>query len=233
MFRERLGTVGSLGCMVAVLAASVLLGGPRSLLALGLAVSLAVLFQPAAFAIVRSKVLWTFVIVAVLSGALWLGRADEPAGPAGLSLAGAAAGTWMAVRGFAIVLATRGLAASTSPGELAGLLERAGMPGLGFTLGVAVNLLPALERSAHATWNTVRMRGGLRRRRLTMLRLAALTILTNALRRAEEIALAAEARGFGPGRSRPLPLRRGSLDTPVLASLAALVALLAAWRGLR
>ena len=126
--------------------------------------------------------------------------------------------------------AARGLAASTSPGELAGLLERAGLPGLGFTLGVAVNLLPALERSSRNTWDTLRMRGGLRHRRRAALRLASLTVMGGALRRADEIAVAAEARGFGLRRARPPALHRGRLDAPVLAGLAALVALLAAWR---
>ena len=104
------------------------------------------------------------------------------------------------------------------------------MRGLGFTLGVAVNLLPALERSSGRTWDTLRMRGGLRHRRRLTLRLATLTVMSNALRRADEIAIAAETRGFGLRRARMLPLRRGRLDGPVLASLAILVALLAAWR---
>ncbi len=62
------------------------------------------------------------------------------------------------------------------------------------------------------------------------LRLATLTVMSDALRRADEIAIAAETRGFGLSRARALPLRRGRLDGPVVAGLAALVALLAAWR---
>jgi energy-coupling factor transporter transmembrane protein EcfT len=44
------------------------------------------------------------------------------------------------------------------------------------------------------------------------LQLLLLTILTNALRRSEDIVLAAEARGFRPDRSRTAPLRIGRLD---------------------
>ena len=230
MFRERLGTAGHLGCFLAALLAAVLLGGARAGLALALSLGLALLFHPSALRIVRSRMLWMLVVLLLASGALWLGPPDTRVGRIVISSAGLTAGLWMALRALAILIATRGLAASTSPGELAGLLERAGVRGLGFTLGVAVNLLPALERSSCRTWDTLRMRGGLRHRRRMTLRLATLTVMSNALRRADEIAIAAEVRGFGLQRARALPLRRGRLDGPVIASLAALVALLATWR---
>lgn len=227
MFRDRLGTPGQLACFLAVLLAAVLLGGPRSPLALALAVVLALAFHPAALRVARSVAVWTFTALLLASGALWLGTPDARLGPLAISTAGLEGGLWMAVRALAILLAARGLAASTSPGELAGLLERAGLPGLGFTLGVAVNLLPALEQSSRHTWDTLRMRGGLRHRRRDALRLATLTVMSGALRRADEIAIAAEVRGFGLRRARPPALRRGTLDGPVTAALAALVALLA------
>ncbi len=230
MLRDRLGTRGQLAAFLAVLLAALLLAGPRALLALALAVVLAILFHPAALRIGRSPTVWGFTTLLLVSGALWLGVPDTRVGAVAVSRAGLAAGLWMAARALAILLAARGLAASPSPGELAGLLERAGLPGLGFTLGVAVNLLPALERSAQHTWDTLRMRGGLRHRRRAALRLATLTVMSGALRRADEIAIAAEARGFGLRRARPPALRRGRLDGPVMAALATLVALLAAWR---
>jgi energy-coupling factor transporter transmembrane protein EcfT len=230
MFRERLGTAGHLGCFFAVLLAAVLSGGARASLALALSLGLALLFHPTALRIAHSRTLWVFVVMLLASGALWLGPADARIGPVAVSVTGLVTGLWMALRALAILIAARGLAASTSPGELAGLLERLGLRGLGFMLGVAVNLLPALERSSGRTWDTLRMRGGLRHRRRLMLRLATLTVMSNALRRADEIAIAAEARGFGLQRARALPLRRGHLDGPVVTGLAALLALLAAWR---
>jgi len=42
-----------------------------------------------------------------------------------------------------------------------------------------------------------------------------LTIITNALRRTEEIALAAEGRAFCSEQTRAVPLRSGSLDRAV------------------
>jgi energy-coupling factor transporter transmembrane protein EcfT len=48
------------------------------------------------------------------------------------------------------------------------------------------------------------------------LQLLAITIITNALRRSEEIALAAEARAFSPEHSRALPVKTGNLDWPIV-----------------
>jgi energy-coupling factor transporter transmembrane protein EcfT len=59
------------------------------------------------------------------------------------------------------------------------------------------------------------MRGGLRAQRWRGVRLLLLTIITNALRRTEEIALAAEGRAFSPEQTRSMPLRPGSLDRVV------------------
>ena len=56
------------------------------------------------------------------------------------------------------------------------------------------------------------MRGGLRRQRWRGLRLLAVTITASALSRAEEIALAAEARAFSPEHARSLPVRFGRWD---------------------
>jgi energy-coupling factor transporter transmembrane protein EcfT len=100
--------------------------------------------------------------------------------------------------------------------QIAGLLERVGLRGLGFSLGVALNLLPGLQQSGIHAWQSLRMRGGLRQKKWRGLRLLVVTIITNALRRAEEIALAAESRAFSPERSRPAPLKISHLDRVLL-----------------
>jgi len=115
-----------------------------------------------------------------------------------------------------ILLAVEGLSRSVSIPEIAGLLERTGLRGLGFSVGVAVNLLPALQQSARNAWYSMRMRGGLRRNRWRGVQLLVVTIISNALRRAEEIALAAEARAFSPEHPRKQPLRRGRGDGVIL-----------------
>jgi len=79
-----------------------------------------------------------------------------------------------------------------------------------------LNLLPGLLQSAQNAWRSLWMRGGLRKKRLRGLRLLAVTIIAGALSRAEEIALAAEARAFLPECARSMPIKIGKLDWAIL-----------------
>jgi len=121
-------------------------------------------------------------------------------------------GLQMILRAVVILLAADGLSTSVNITELAGLLERGGLHGLGFSIGVATNLIPDLRQSSMNAWHSLRMRGGLRASWWRGLQLLLLTILSNALRHAEEIVLAAEVRAFQPDRSHTLPLSIGRLD---------------------
>ncbi len=223
---HKMGTLAYLSCFLASLLTAMLTDGWRTGLALALSVALALVFYPRALQVVRRPFFWVFSLMLLASGLLWVGEADTKVGIFTVSLTGLETGVQMAFRAAAILIAMRGLAVSTSPGELAGLLERLGMKGLGFAFGVAVNLLPALEQSSRCTLDTLRMRGGFRRQRWRAARLALLTIMSSALRRAEEITLAAETRGFSPTNARPLPLRKAWVDVPVAVGLLATVVLL-------
>jgi energy-coupling factor transporter transmembrane protein EcfT len=86
------------------------------------------------------------------------------------------------------------------------------LQGLGFSIGVASNLLPDLRQSSTNAWHSLRMRGGLRANWWRGIQLLLLTVLSNALRHAEEIVLAAEVRAFRPELSRKISLRIGTLD---------------------
>ncbi|MGZ6346944.1 MAG: CbiQ family ECF transporter T component [Anaerolineales bacterium] len=121
-------------------------------------------------------------------------------------------GVKMTLSAIVILIAADGLASSMDITEVAGVFERAGLQGLGFSLGVAANQLPNLRQSSTNAWHSLRMRGGMRAQWWRGLQLLLLTILTNALRRSEDIVLAAEARAFRPDRSRAAPLRIGRLD---------------------
>ena len=220
----RLGTPGYLCCFAASMAAAIMLPGWRTVLALALAAGLALLFYRCAFRALTHPGLWVFIGLLLVSMTLWVGQSDASLGPLPISLSGLAAGVQMSLRALAITLAVRGLAARVSPGESAGLLERVGVKGLGFTVGVAFNLLPSMERSVRQTLDTARLRGGALWRRPRVLWLAALTVLTSAVRRAEDVAAAAEVRGFSPQHTRPLPLRRGRWDLPLAVALASIVA---------
>jgi energy-coupling factor transport system permease protein len=127
-------------------------------------------------------------------------------------------GVYMLLRALVILLAADGLATSIDITEVAGLFERAGLSGLGFSLGVAVNLIPNIREGATHAWHSLWMRGGLRSQWWRGLQLFALTVLTNALRRSEDIVLAAEVRAFSPERSRGFSLRVGRLDWLVVVA---------------
>ena len=132
---------------------------------------------------------------------------------------GAMASMQIALRFLAMMAAIDGFTATVEIATLAGLFERLGLKGLGFSLGVAFNLLPALRQSGMNAWRSLRMRGGFRRHRRQALQNLLMTIITGALRRSEEISLAAEARAFSPERTRPLPLERGRADPYLLLLL--------------
>jgi energy-coupling factor transporter transmembrane protein EcfT len=124
----------------------------------------------------------------------------------------------MALRAMVVLIAVDGFSSSVSISEVTGLLERSGMRGLGFSVGIAMNLLPSLRLAGRNAWYSLWMRGGLRGRRLHGLKLYLVTVIANTLRRAEEIALAAEARAFTPEKARWLPIKRGALDAPLWAA---------------
>jgi energy-coupling factor transporter transmembrane protein EcfT len=163
---------------------------------------------------------WLVLVALLILPPALAGEPDVTAWRIPLSSAGLQLGFQMSMRAVVILVAVNGLTASIDISTLAGLFERLGLRGLGFSLGVALNLLPALQQSATHAWHSLRMRGGLRRKRWRGLQLLAITVVTNALRRAEEIALAAEARGFSPERSRVLPMNSGYLDWVIIPAAA-------------
>lgn len=131
------------------------------------------------------------------------------------SWAALADGARMVVRAVVIMVAVNRFAGAVSIGEVAAFFERTGIQGLGFALGVAVNLLSILRQTMRSTWDSMRMRGGFRRHRL---RLFLTTLVYTTLRPAEEIALAAETRAYSPQNAHPAPLSRGSLDGTVIVA---------------
>ena len=219
--RERLGTGGHLAVAAWSLAMVMLVPGERIYLAAIVCLGAALLVYPLSLRrLLRPRWLLLLALLAVPPMFL-LGEAGGPAPGIGLTPAGVVAGVQIAVRFVVVVVVLDGFTAAVDVAAIAGLLERVGLQGLGFSMGVALNLLPALQRSAANAWHSLWMRGGLRRHRLRALRLLLVTVVSNALRHGEEIALAAEARAFSPECARPLPFKVGRLDWAVagLASL--------------
>lgn len=222
--RRRLGTLGYLGCLVFSLIVAVLAQGWRAGIACGLSVALAALFYPAGLEPLRSRRLWLFVGFLLVPPALLAGSKDLVVRGVPLSGHGLVAGIQMAFRAVTILIAVSGFAASVSVSELSGLLERAGLRGLGFALGVAFNMLPVVRETATNAYQALRLRGGFRRQRVRTLRLLLVTVVINSLRHADDIVNAAEARAFSPARARPLPVTREPSDV-ALAGVLVLVAL--------
>lgn len=207
-----LGTLGYLAAFFWSLALILFTPPARLALACGLAFGLAWLLYPAAFwRLLRLRWL-LFLMVVSLPVAFWEAGSEETAGRLAFSVSGLETALALFLRALIILVAVQGLASRVNIIEIAGLLERFGLRGLGFSIGVAVNLLPTLLETASHAWHSLWMRGGLRRQRWRGLQLLLLTIGTNTLQRAEEIALAAEARAFTPERSRRLPLKKGRYD---------------------
>ena len=157
----------------------------------------------------------------------FLGQRDQSLLGIPYSSTGAIAAIQIMLRFLVVMAAVDGFTHSVEISELAGLFERLGLKGLGFSLGVALNLLPALQQSSLNAWQALQMRGGFRRRRVRALGYLLMTIITGALRRAEGIALAAEARAFSPAAPRawPIAIKRwdyGAAGAALLSLLAVL-----------
>jgi energy-coupling factor transporter transmembrane protein EcfT len=200
----------------------------RIWLSAGLCLTAAVILYPNSFPrLLRRRTV--LLLAMIFSASLLFGAQQPDARLLGIpySTVGLMSGLQMVVRAVVILVAVDGFSGAVEISEVAGMFERLGLRGLGFSIGVAFNLLPALRQASANTWHAMWMRGGLRNRRLHALRLMLVTIITNALRRGDEIALAAEARAFTPERSRSIPLRRGKLDSwlifPLLGILLAIL----------
>lgn len=216
-FKEQyLGTVGYLAIFFFSIAAVMLTPAPRLPWAAVVCLLAAALVYPQAFrSLMRLR--WLVMIGLMALPPLFLiGDLDRSLAGIPYSSEGLLSGMQIALRVLVVLVAIQGMTSSVDISSVAGLLERAGMHGLGFSVGVALNLLPGLLQSAQNAWRSLWMRGGLRKQRLRGLRLLAVTIIAGALSRAEEIALAAEARAFLPECARSMPIKIGKLDWAIL-----------------
>lgn len=129
-----------------------------------------------------------------------------------ISTANIIAGIQMVLSAALVMLAADLLSSYVDISEVAGLFERLGMRGLGFAIGVAVNFLPNLRQSSANAWQSLRMRGGFRAKRVTAAKFLFVTILANSLRHSEEIVLAAETRAYNPENSSAAEIKIGQVD---------------------
>jgi energy-coupling factor transporter transmembrane protein EcfT len=214
---RRIGTPGYLAMLVWAFVLILMLPQPPASMAAGAVLTASLLTYEDAF---RRLLRWRWLLLITLlivPNALWMYNRDLTIAGVPCSGTGLVAGLQMALRALAVVLVIDIFSSHVEITEVAGLLERLGLKGLGFSMGIAVNLLPSLRESSEHTWHSLRMRGGFRAQRWQAVRFLSVTVITNALHRAEEIALAAETRAFAPGKARALPLTPGPLDKLLIA----------------
>jgi energy-coupling factor transporter transmembrane protein EcfT len=172
---------------------------------------------------------WTLILSALALGPLVLGEKDLAWGWLHLSQAGFWMGLWMALRALCLTVAFSVALSALSVSEMARLFETVGLKGLGFALGVALNLLPTLQENATAAYHTLRLRGGFRRRPWQALRLFLVTVIANALRHSDDVISAAAARAFEPTVRQGEPVRFRWADGLLAVALLGLGFGLALW----
>ena len=165
---------------------------------------------------------WTLILSALALGPLVLGEKDLAWGWLHLSRAGFWMGLWMALRALCLTVAFSVALDSLSVSDMARLFETVGLKGLGFALGVALNLLPTLQENATAAYHTLRLRGGFRRRPWQALKLFLVTVIANALRHSDDVVNAAAARAFEPTVRRGEPVRFQRADGLLAVALLSL-----------
>jgi energy-coupling factor transporter transmembrane protein EcfT len=223
------GTWGHLAFLIWAIVLGILAPEIKIVFVLGFVIVFSAIFFPSGLKPIHRPEFWVLVASAVLLSPLLIGKKDFFLFGLSLSRQGFWAGLWMAVRALSMALAVGGFAYGVSVDETARLFEAAGLKGLGFAVGVAFNLLPALEETARNAYQAMRLRGGFQRERLRALRMLIVTIVLNALRRGDEVVEAAEARAFRPDGPRQEPPPLGRADLALVAVLIALGAGLLAW----
>lgn len=207
-----LGTYGHLAVFLWLLAMGMTI--PQDKLLLGMLVCLTVVagLYPTVFRRLFKLRLLLLGLLVTVPPIFMMGETDGAILGLPYSSEGLAVGLNAGVRFIVVLLAVYSFTESVDIPSLAGTLERFGLQGLGFSIGVALNLVPSLRDSAFKSWYSLKMRGGFRKQWMRGIQLYLVVVITNALRQAEEIALAAEARAFSPDKSQPMAIKKCKLD---------------------
>jgi energy-coupling factor transporter transmembrane protein EcfT len=197
--------VARVGALVIAVVLIVLADDARLGVATAVCLSGSLLLHPAGFALLRRPVLWVLLTLLALPPLLVTTPRDIGlvAGMA-VSSAGVRIALAMLARSVVIAVAAAGFVATVSARELTQLFESVGLRGLGFSLGVAMHALPLATRTWATSARALRLRGGFGRHRVGDLALLAMTVIGNALRHADEVVEAAQARGFAADRHQPV-----------------------------
>jgi energy-coupling factor transporter transmembrane protein EcfT len=210
--RNKLGTISYLVIFIWSLCMVLFSTADHILLAGGLCLAVALLLYPASFKRLM-RLRWLIMVSLLAIPPIFvIGDINQTFMGIPYSTEGLQTSLQIFVRIIVVLVSVDGFTNSIDISTIGNLFERIGFRGLGFTMGIALNLLPSLEKATINTWQSLWMRGGLRKQRWHGIRLLLVTIITNAMNRTEQIALAADGRAFNPSECRPVPLQKGSLD---------------------
>ena len=148
-----LGVTGYLGIFVCSMGL-VTLATPEQLPWIGILSLLTTLFVYPK--ILRRFVSWNRVLLLglmIIPPLFLFGEVDQIILGIGYSRQGGEMAIQILLRFIIVMLAVDGLTESVEITSLAGLFERFGFKGLGFSFGVALNMLPALRETCANTWH--------------------------------------------------------------------------------
>jgi len=161
---------------------------------------------------------WVLMATAVALGPWLVRKSGLTQAGVTLSWMGLSLGLEMAGRALTLMLAFSLGLSSLSLSDLVAIFDGLHLRGLGFALGVAMNLLSTLRDMARATFETIKLRGGLRRP-IVALRLFLVTLVSNTLRYGDRVVQAASVRAFDPQRGRGKGLSPQRADVCLVAVL--------------
>lgn len=198
-----------------------LLPDDRQWLLLVIVVAFGWLSGRAVLQVLASRRFWLFILSILAMSPFVLGEADIRWGMLRLSWTGLETGLWMAVRAATLMLAFSVSLGALSVAQMIRLFDRLRLRGLGFALGVALNLGPVLRDVVEAAYHTLRLRGGFRRPARNA-RLFLITVIANGLRYGDDVVKAALARAFDPAAKLPQTSHLlGQADKTFIVGLAA------------
>ena len=116
-----------------------------------------------------------------------------------VSKAGFFTGLVMAGRAFCIIVSISIATGSITITDILRFFERTKMRGFGLALGVAYNMLFDLSKRGRVVFETLRLRGVLRRKPFKAVSLFVVSVVYSALGHADDIVNAATVRGFDAG----------------------------------
>lgn len=216
--RLRLNPISYLAFLAWSLALVALLPDDRAGLLLAAVLGVGALSGGRGLRILTRGRFWVTVASIVALSALLLGERDLQWAFLRLSREGFLIGVWMSMRAVALMLAFAISLGALSITEMVRLFDAVNLRGLGFALGVALNLGPVLRDTVEAAYHTIRLRGGFRRP-VQATRLFLVTVIANALRYGDDVVKSASARAFDLEAQTDSTVAVGWADVAFLCAL--------------